>query len=119
MTTAELDFNEHVKAFHPTGSRYICDPPQMYTDNDTVILADAAPFEDWLISNGWDSSVTEIEYERMGEFCSWRKGEENYIITESPEFYQRFVKATELAKENNLTAKADRIALFQKVLYNA
>lgn len=116
--TAELDSNDHVLLFHPTGSRYICDPPQMHTDIDTVILAKPG-YQDQLRKEGWDTSSTEPEYESTGGFTSWRKGEENYIVTEEPDFYHRFVKATELAKQSNLTAKADRIALFQRILYDA
>jgi len=47
-----------------------------------------------------------------------RKGEINLIITTSKDFFDKFVKATEMAKEQNLLLKDERITLFQKILYN-
>ena len=52
-----------------------------------------------------------------GGFRSFRKGDMNIITTESMEFFDRFMTATALAKRFNLLEKADRIALFQAVLY--
>ncbi|WP_181950862.1 hypothetical protein [Aurantiacibacter spongiae] len=52
-----------------------------------------------------------------GGFRSWRRGDLNIVTTTSSEFYDRFETATELAKRFNLLDKADRIALFQAVLY--
>uniref|UniRef100_UPI0019CFC5DE hypothetical protein n=1 Tax=Xanthomonas vesicatoria TaxID=56460 RepID=UPI0019CFC5DE len=60
----------------------------------------------------------EVDYGTEGVFLSWRKGDENYLITEDEEFYNRFVKATDLAKLLNLQNKAHRIALFQAILYD-
>lgn len=115
--TESLDFNPNVSDWHPTGSNYICDPPVENTDIDTIVLANE-DFETELRSSGWSDNNTEnLEYESMGQFTSYRKGNLNYIVTNNPLFYHRFVKATRIAKEQNLINKTDRVALFQEVLY--
>lgn len=45
------------------------------------------------------------------------KGDVNLIVTQDNKFYDRFMAATSVAKRLNLLDKADRIALFQAVLY--
>lgn len=101
---------------YPTGSRFICDPPPTDTDNDTVILVNG--FYDWqsaLEKEGWDDGG---DY-GGGDFISFRKGEENYICTEDPDFFSDYVKATNGAKALNLLKKKDRIALFEAVIEGA
>lgn len=107
-------FNSLVVASHPTGSRYICNPPVLDTDKDTVILIDG--YEDWqslLEDEGWEPCG---DYNNNGNFVAYRKGEENYIITEDKEYYMRYVYATRAAKAVNLLNKEDRIKLFEAVL---
>jgi hypothetical protein len=105
-------------SYWPTGSRYICTPPTMDTDEDFVVLMD----------RGYHAKLDEIGFAVEGRpgfytgndnggFLSFRRGDENLIATDDPEFFNLFVTATELAKRFNLTEKADRIALFQAVLY--
>lgn len=104
----------------PTGSRIICSPPVMGTDEDWVLLVDN-------IYDFWDEVEllgfvhTSEEYEDHEEdpkfFQCWRKGEVNLIVTDKRDFFVRWVYATNKAKELNLLDKADRIALFTKVLY--
>jgi hypothetical protein len=52
-----------------------------------------------------------------GYFESWRLGSINLIVTDRPAFFERFLAATALAKARNIMGKADRIRLFQQVLY--
>ena len=110
MTT----FNDCVIKSHPTGSRYICNPAPTDTDNDTVFLVNG--YHDYatiLKENGWETCGE--EYEQSDKFQAFRKGEENYIVTESPLFYLSYLKATEAAKALNLLKKEDRILLFQTI----
>lgn len=102
---------------HPTGSRYICNPPPTDTDEDTVVLASPG-YEEALLKNGFKSSTNELEYDTLGAFVSWRKGDENFIVTTNKQFYDNFVKATKLAKNLNLLKKEDRVILFQALLYD-
>jgi len=106
-----MKFEDVVYASYPTGSRYICNPPPLDTDNDTVFLVNG--YYDWkqmLLDEGWGDCGE--EYEKGEDFHAYRKGEENYIVTEDDDFYQSYVKATEGAKALNLLNKEDRIKLF-------
>lgn len=106
MTT----FADCVFRSHPTGSRYICNPAPTDTDNDTVFLVNG--FYDWremLINAGWEQCG---HYEFAGRFEAFRKGEENWIITEDEDFFHRYIFATEGARALNLLNKDDRIKLF-------
>lgn len=110
-----MTFKDAVLDFHPTGSRYICDPPVTNTDNDTVFLVNG--FYDWhqlLLEEGWEESVGDL-YNIHDMFSSYRKGEKNYIVTEDDAFFLEFVYATEAAKALNLRDKAQRVALFDSV----
>ena len=85
---------------HATGSAYICDPPVTNTDKDFVVLAKPG-YEQFLSDKGFTYSMSEQEYDSLGEFTSWRKGSTNLIVTPAL----------------NLRSKYDRIALFQCILY--
>jgi hypothetical protein len=109
-----MDFKDVVLRSYPTGSRYICNPAPTDTDNDTVILVNGFfDYDELLINEGWQCS--DKPYDKDGAFTSYRLGEENYIVTEEPEFFDAYVKATEAAKALNLLKKEDRIKLFSAV----
>lgn len=123
----KFPFEHLTQAIAPTGSRYICNPAPMDTDEDWLILVHPDKFEDILSHicvsgyelGGSDIFAAEDTYVTEWEgFQSWKKGEINLIITTSKDFFDKFVKATEIAKEQNLLLKDDRIMLFQKILYN-
>lgn len=100
------------------GSRVTCNPAPVNTDEDFLALV---PFnvtklmrDDGFTQDGSPEFYTGND---NGGFRSFRKGDMNIITTESTEFFDRFMTATALAKRFNLLEKADRIALFQAVLY--
>ena len=101
-------------ASFPTGSNYICNPPVTNTDIDEMFLVtDLNTTEQYLIDNGWKMcGVT--EYARMN-WAAYRKDNLNALITDDPDHFAKFYKATELAKERNLLKKEDRIALFNEI----
>lgn len=105
------------------GSSVTCDPPVLNTDLDYLVLAvDWQPFlsqalhEGWELSSYWGAHDTSSALDD-GDFVSLRKGRSNIILTACDDFKKRFLLATKLAKQFNLLKKADRIALFQAVLY--
>lgn len=105
---------------YATGSRVICSPPSMDTDEDYILCtSDLKRLHTFLEENGFKSSIKDQEeYELHGEgFYCYRKGHLNLIVTEDRTFYNNFVKATILAKKMNLLEKEQRIALFKYVLY--
>jgi hypothetical protein len=108
----------------PVGSRVICNPPPTDTDADYLCLV--------ALGGAWDAEMAlySAGYERGGsedpltwqlgperEFTSYRKGEINLIVTDSPEYFRRFLTATVVATRLNLLKKDDRIALHRAVLY--
>jgi hypothetical protein len=110
----------------PTGSNYICNPPVMDTDIDTVFLVHQqfyAPgaevpikYSDILSLNGWTPCVGEGSEVLGGDFTAWRKGNKNYICTTDPVYYNKYVKATKICKMLNLLNKEDRIFMFKLVM---
>jgi hypothetical protein len=105
------------------GSRITCRPPPADTDDDTLVLLKEdrlGGYVTFMTGIGWsEEGRTSEEYAGMDRtvFVSLRKGEQNYICTESVDFFNRFMAATALAMRFNLLKKADRVALFQAVLY--
>jgi len=97
----------------------------MNTDSDWLCLTgDWHEFLSVAIREGFEvgGSVPANKLEQRKEltlFTSFRRKSDdlNLIVTDSPEFAKKFLAATSVAKKLNLLAKADRIALFQAVLY--
>lgn len=112
-----------LEACWPTGSRYICSPPPVDTDDDTIILVDELPLVEGMESIGWKLDVGKSDnpevYTHAPDYgirwVSYRKGIKNLIYTNDRTYYIKFVAATELAKKMNLVNKADRVKLFQIV----
>jgi hypothetical protein len=100
---------------YATGSRVICDPPVLDTDEDYVVLTKFGTLKT-LLEDGYVRTSAEHDYDITG-FVAFRKGNVNLIATDKADFYHSFVNATRLAKALNLRDKKHRIALFQAVLY--
>ncbi|AEP08930.1 hypothetical protein [Micavibrio aeruginosavorus] len=109
--------------FYETGSKFICNPPVLDTDEDYVFdcsevgQADAAG--EFLSGYGfYVLDMADDEYDDIREnFTSYRLGDLNFIICNNKLFYKKFVLATQLSAELNLLKKEDRILLFQAILY--
>ena len=105
------------------GSSVTCDPPVLDTDLDYLVLAvDWQPFLSQALHEGWELSgywATHDIWSSLdnGDFVSLRKGKLNIILTACLVFRKKFLLASSLAKRFNLLKKADRICLFQAVLY--
>ena len=107
------------KSFHITGSRFICDPPVLNTDEDYIVLVKNPEAFDFDMVNTHVFETSYGEYAHPDgdySFLSYRNGEFNLIVTGNEKLYYRFVAATFLAKELNLTKKEDRIELFEKIV---
>jgi hypothetical protein len=108
----------------PVGSRVICNPPPTDTDADYLCLVVLGGAEDAQVAlrsagyvNGGSDDPLALLLEPEKEFTSYKKGEINLIVTESPEFFRRFLAATVVSTRLNLLKKDDRIALHRAVLY--
>lgn len=103
-----------VKAWHPTGSAFTCDPPTAAKDIDFhVLTADIDGLEAELVAGGWEVGGSGTQ--GMATVYSYRKGPFNIIAVVDHEFFTRLALATDLAKRFNLLSKDDRIALFEAV----
>lgn len=105
----------NIKAICPSGSRVICDPPVLDTDDDKFVLVDRLPSKARMEADGWELCGSE-EYIQHGRLVAYRRGDQNRIFVTSAEYYVRIYAATLLAKEMNLREKKDRVALFATVV---
>jgi hypothetical protein len=108
---------QYAVTYQMTGGRYICNPAPTGTDEDYIALVAGDDWVEALCEAGFTLNTDCELYADCPDFYAWRGGEFNVICVEEPEMYRRWVDATEQAKAQNLLAKEDRIALFQKVLY--
>lgn len=106
------------------GSRVTCSPPPTDTDEDYLVLVkDIQQARRSLIELGFEEPKTKKqieEYEEMNKssqysFQSLRLGDVNYIVTDSPFFFERFLTASYVAKRLNLLNKEDRIMIFNAI----
>lgn len=113
-----------------TGSRVICDPPVMDTDDDYLLLVDIEVVDKLILALQADGfkiggsrparplkefpSIENIERDD-GVFQSLKKDGVNVLVTASHEYFENFVKATFLCRKLNLTEKEDRIEVFQSI----
>ena len=111
----------------PVGSRITCNPPPTDTDEDFLCLVARDKFYDLvgiLVDKNYDLGGSNVvpsedyELEEWEGFQSYKKGITNLIVTCSIDFFDKFMVATKIAKEENLLLKEERIALFQYILYN-
>lgn len=110
--------------YAPTGSREICNPPPMDTDEDWVVLVAPSRMKDLktvLLLDEW-KECCDATYEEAKKidatFCAYRKGEINLIFTQTDLMYERWKFATKLCKFLNLKDKAQRIGVFTMVKVN-
>ena len=115
----------------PCGSRVTCNPVPEGSDEDWLVEV-PADREGWkskknqqladvvgLLSEmgfHWESDE-HYQKEAVGGFMSFRKGNQNLIVTANPEFAHKHRTATALCTRLNLRHKDDRIALLHAVLY--
>lgn len=106
------------------GSRVTCNPAPTDTDQDILVLVGKHGFDDlcaWACDEGYTLDGSEVEdYFQLSPedtFQSLSNGEINFIVTEDPGFFDKFMLATHVAKTLNVMQKEHRIVLFQAILY--
>lgn len=98
----------------PTGSKYICNPPVLNTDEDYYgYTSNKASTIEALLNDGWEL-CTDNDYDDDA-FTALRKGAYNLILLFTVNEWMQHYKTTELAKRFNLVNKHDRIDLFELV----
>lgn len=102
------------------GSRVVCNPPPTDTDQDILVLVNRDNLSlmmSELRANRW---IEQGGYGTMTDFDSWKKVEGgellNIILTYKEDWFDLFMQATEICRENNYLKKEDRIKCFDKVM---
>jgi hypothetical protein len=109
--------------FFPCGSRVTCNPPPVDTDEDWLVHTEnALAFREVALDVGFNIGGSlfldaQCPLNADDRFSSYMRGDENLIVTQDRHFFDKFKAASSVAKRLNLLDKADRIALFQAVLY--
>lgn len=113
----------------PCGSKFVCDPPVVTTDEDYLVWS-SVKLDEYLRAAGFvddaglqqapgSSRPTWGESDPDLRFTSWKKGDINLIVTESEEFALKHECATRLCQKFNVLGKQDRIAVYQAILYGS
>lgn len=89
-----------------TGSRAIC-PEAAKDDADYDVICLVA-----------DMPEESVPYQDRAAFWSIRIGKLNLLLTDSEDFFDKFVYATKVAKALKLAKREDRVTLFQVILYD-
>ena len=99
------------------GSRTIEGAYRDDSDHDFLVFSQE-PIPDKIEDLGFKLENGGAHYEPSeGYFNSWRKGNINVIATHDQVFATNFLKANKIAQILNLTDRADRVKLFQFLLY--
>lgn len=111
-------WEKRAEATARTGSRYICNPPVLNTDDDRVVLIKEsfAEYAQFLLDEGFEVTILNSNYSGANDgrhpFFTARKGELNLIVMNSKEGFRYWLMATELAKKFNVKDRSDRVDLF-------
>ncbi len=117
---SESALEEFVEKVEPTGSRVICNPPPMDTDEDFLVKlkpnVSLKFFEQQMQFEGFEGSSGDMYDLDETIFVSLRKEETNLIVTTNQEFFDKMVLATAVAKRLNVMEKKNRIMLFNAIV---
>jgi hypothetical protein len=114
---AEL-FEDTLIDLFPTGSRIICNPPVLNTDEDWMILIQPKSFHlalKLLSKHQFYEGGFMFPINNSPKAVSFKSNSNdlNLLVTDNVEYFDSFRNATKLATKLNLTNKKDRITLFQ------
>lgn len=101
----------------PCGSRVTCSAPPESSDFDFLVEAPGVDVSGVLTAAEFSREGGELYAGQANVFTSWRRGDVNFIVTSDPEFARRHRAAGHVCKSLNLMVKADRVLVFQAVLY--
>jgi|TARA_Y100000310_G_scaffold161131_1_gene161055 hypothetical protein len=101
------------------GSRFICNPMPLDTDLDILVLTTTSQemVRAFMDENGYNWLGDESYTTLRGKFDVFEKGDVQYIVTWSEEFYECFRIAAAVAKKLNMTKKHERVALHDMILH--
>lgn len=100
----------------PTGSRVICTPPVMDTDDDWLVFVPEALSEDAIAFLEGRGATHSEQQDTYPDGVCFRYGEVNPILIWDYDIFYRWVAATYWASRLNLTRKEERTLLFAAVV---
>lgn len=103
-----------IRACHPYGSRYTCDPAPIDTDDDTIVWVKEFPNPDKMKELGWEIDGKDVYGDTY--FQSYRREFKNLVMVEDKTVYLRCVAAALLCKQLNLLKKEERVTVHQWIL---
>jgi hypothetical protein len=106
--------------YEPVGSSVTVSPYGEGEDIDWLVWFDTEKQESdfilQLIDAGFTTAGTQGYDPDM--FVSYKKGTENYILTDKADFFDKFIKARNLCQFLNLKSKVDRIVVHNAIMKN-
>lgn len=98
------------------GSRVTCNPAPTDTDRDVLVLCVAGEVDEVVsaIVAAGGECCSAVDY--GDSMTAVRLGDDNYIITDEQEYFDRFIVMTQLAKQWNIMDKGRRHELFQAAI---
>lgn len=111
--------NCHAWAF--VGSRVTCDPAPTDTDRDIIVMCCKGELYELAerIMQAGGTPCGEDYHDPENMLHPYRLEGDNYLLTESPEYFHRFIAVSEFCKAQNFMDKAVRKALFQAAMDSA
>lgn len=115
MEKLEFDFvpGKNCTAWAFVGSRVTCNPAPTDTDRDVLVLCVEGEVDE-VVSNICDAGgecCSAVDY--GDSMTAVRLNNDNYIITDKREYFDKFIVMTQLAKNWNIQTKQQRHELFQ------
>lgn len=97
----------------PSGSRYVCNPPVLYTDVDFLIYTEKSIAAELRALGFKESRWVDYSGVEDKEFSAWRKGVLNLIVTSSSHYAETFHSATHASRRLNVRTKYHRVLLHE------
>lgn len=98
-----------------TGSRVMCNPPVLDTDLDVVLLVTDGDAVLAIERQGYTLTTDATYGADLNDFCTFRKGDVNLIVTSNAAEFRSWTVATRWCTELNLQSKTDRADFFNIV----
>lgn len=118
MDKLEFDFvpGKNCTAWAFVGSRVTCNPAPTDTDRDVLVLCVEGELHE-VISDIIVAGGSVCGSQDYGDvMTAVRLGDDNYIMTEDDDYFERFVVMTQLAKRWNILEKDKRHELFKAAI---
>lgn len=112
-TTVDQGWKHLATSYFAFGSRHVCTPPVMHTDEDWAVLDNSGAVATYMQNNGW---IVGGSYRQVSAFTSYKKGDQNVIIMKTKNIYDKYKTATDIVKSLNIRDKKKRIDMYNRIV---